>query len=408
MEHQEELPFGCSICGSKFKSASTLSRHRETHAQVKKPIKKLKIKIIDGSCVISKVDSPAGVQREKESCDNLPAMAQVTAENGGDTRQTRSTLPTVSSSVGLSDLSMIDCGSQSEGKRQPSATYMVEVSTGDGNVLVPHPSDVIEETVIHTASTFMDSSGGEVATQSDNTSNEQTSQFTGGYLTPSCGAQTWPVVESLANHEVIPTTCTCIDSIQYSTQVKEKSLIETSEDIEHHREVLMVRTAADTKTVTEASLTETAQGIKQFSEIPKMESVRRTQTTREMSVIEITPNAGPVVVDTSVKEIAPSGVNSSEAQRWAEVVPARGLDHDPGAEWTVVIIGDIYRTRWSWSNARDWKHCKHGQVRFGMWNKASRILIRLDWVVNIYYLFSSVWVRGRQVSSTLFWSTFVK
>ncbi len=57
--HDEDLQFGCSVCGLKFKSSSTLSRHRESHAPVKKPIKKLKIKIIDGSCVISKVDSPA-------------------------------------------------------------------------------------------------------------------------------------------------------------------------------------------------------------------------------------------------------------------------------------------------------------------------------------------------------------
>ncbi len=125
MEHQEDLPFGCSICGSKFKSSSTLSRHRETHAQVKKPIKKLKIKIIDGSCVISKVDSPA--QRDPDSRDNSPAnQTQEKTENGGDAPGNDAA--SAEAMAGVSNKSVIE--------NKPSE-YMVEISTVECQDEVP-------------------------------------------------------------------------------------------------------------------------------------------------------------------------------------------------------------------------------------------------------------------------------
>ena len=234
MEHQEELPFGCSICGSKFKSASTLSRHRESHAQIKKPIKKLKIKIIDGSCVISKVDSPAGAaQRDSQSSrDDSLAMTQGKTGNqvvGGDAQAS------VTASTGhVTNNSVIDAThAQNEGgKAETGETYMVEISTVEDNILVPgdesadviddsalvpHPShiiaqssmpeqpDIIEETVVDTGGgPLMISSEADGLTFSENTNSGQPLPGPVDYLAPEGGeAPAWPV-DNLAHDDEIP------------------------------------------------------------------------------------------------------------------------------------------------------------------------------------------------------------
>ena len=381
MEHQEELPFGCSICGSKFKSASTLSRHRESHAQVKKPIKKLKIKIIDGSCIISKVDSPAGAQRDRGSRDNSPAIAQVKAGNQGSAVTDGTADPHAAESVAqVSNNSVIDFShsGQTVDKSQAGETYMVEISTVEDNILlpnqsdviedealVPHPTDVItestvpptqpdviEEPVIDTEGTLLISNEGGVVSFSESTNNEQTIQSADEYLTPVSEAQPWTEIvpiKTLSNQE---TEIPVVQNIQDTVQASETPAAEAHENVVVQSEVPEAGAAVITEQITEATIAGGAHDITQLSALPPEETVQETYTVEEevpSTVIapDVTPITAPEtnIVRESVIEIAPTVVKVGEdiqhvvdAPKVSEAVLTGGINHEISAEQTGVQV----------------------------------------------------------------------
>ena len=376
MEHQEELPFGCSICGSKFKSASTLSRHRESHAQIKKPIKKLKIKIVDGSCVISKVDSPAGgAQRDRESSrDDSPAMTQGktgTQVVSGDAQPS----VTVSSSGHVSNNAVIDAThAQSEAKAETGETYMVEISTVEDNILVPgdesadviddsalvpHPShiiaqsskpeqsDIIEETVVDTGGgPLMISSEADGVTFSENTNNGQPLPGPEDYLTVGEGeAPAWPL-DNLTHDDEIPPGYVIPETV-LTAEIK----VERSVSLTQPSAAPPVGTAVITEKVTDST-----PSITQFSDLAAVEAIHKTEAMREqMSMVEAIPpvvgsdthlgGRGAVGTDTrlggrglSVIEIAPSAVKIAEdTLKVSEAAAmAEEMKHEHETEQTVV------------------------------------------------------------------------
>ncbi len=195
---------------SKFKSASTLNRHRESHAPVKKPIKKLKIKIIDGSCVISGVDSPA--QRNQESGDGSPAnQMQGKAENGD-----------AHSHMADTDSLLVGVSSHAPGgdSDKPASEYMVEISTVDeGNALDTHSDDVMPETVISSENTVMISNQDGVMTFSGSVTNDHHTPHSAEHVAPA-----WEQADVVCDHS---------GESRMHTAIRSAHSVENHADIEH-------------------------------------------------------------------------------------------------------------------------------------------------------------------------------
>ena len=304
--------------------------------------------------MISKVDSPAGAQRDRESRDNSPAMTQGQAGNQVVSGEVQHSLAASSGHVSNNYVNDATHG-QNEGKSETGETYMVEISAVEDNILVPdesdvigntalvpHPShiitestmpeqsDVIEETVVDTGGPLMISSEGDGVTFGENTNNGQPLQVPEDYLAPQGEATAWPV-DNLANDEGIPPDYV-IPGPVLSAEIKE----ERSASITQHSETPPMGTAIITEKVTDS-----AASITQFSDLAALEAIHKREAVRdEMSMVEGTSLVGS---DTnlgrglSVIEIAPSAVKIGEdTLKVSEAAIAEEIKYENDTEQIVV------------------------------------------------------------------------